>query len=69
MDIVFCGSSLWDLYHNASKQLYIIWNIAVRRLYELPRTAHTRLLTHIAGVPHVNRNLNCRFANLFIQSN
>ncbi len=52
----FYGSSLWDLYDNESKKFYITWNIAVRRLYDLPRTAHTRFLTHIAGVPHVNLN-------------
>ncbi len=34
---------------------------AVRRLYDLPMTAHTRFLNHIAGVPHVNLNLKCRF--------
>ncbi len=59
----FYGSSLWELYDNDSKKLYITWNIAVRRLYDLHRT---RFLTHIAGVPHVNLNLNCRFANFFI---
>ncbi len=47
---------------NDSKRLYITWNIAVPRLYDLPRTTHTRFLTHIAGVPHVNLNLKCRFA-------
>ncbi len=41
------GSSLWELYDNDSKTLYITWNIAVCRLYDLPRTAHTRFLTHI----------------------
>ncbi len=30
--------------------------------YNLLGTAHTRFLTHIAGVPHVNLNLKCRFA-------
>ncbi len=44
------------------KSYIIIWNIAVHRLYDLPRTAHTRFLTHIAGVPYVNLNLKCRFA-------
>ncbi len=53
------GSSLWN---NDSKKLYIIWNIAVCRLYDLPRTAHARFLTHIAGVPHLNLNFKCRFA-------
>ncbi len=60
----FYGSSLWDLYDNDSKKLliYITLNIALCRLYDLPRTAHTRFLTRIAGVPHVNLNLKCRFA-------
>ncbi len=61
-DYSFYGSSLWDLYDNDSKKLYITWNIAVRSLYDLPRTAHTSFITHIAGVPHVNLNLKCRFA-------
>ncbi len=60
----FYGSSFWHLYDNNSKTLYITWNIAVCRLYDLPRTAHTRFLTHIAGVPHVNLNLKCRFAKV-----
>ncbi len=58
----FYGPYLWDLYDNDSKRLYITWNIAVCRLYHLPRTTHTRFLTHIAGVPHVNHNLKCRYA-------
>ncbi len=32
----FYGSSLYDLYDNDSNKLYITWNIAVRRLYDLP---------------------------------
>ncbi len=56
------GSSLWDLYDNDSKTLYIIWNIAILSLYDLPRIADTRFLSHIAGVPHINLNLKCRFA-------
>ncbi len=51
---IFYSSSLWDLYDNDSKTLYMTWNIAVHRLYDLPRTAHTRFL------PHVNLNLKCK---------
>ncbi len=64
----FYCSSLWDLYDNDIKRLYITWNIAVRRLYDLPRTAHTRFLTHIAYVPHVNLNLKCRFAKFLYKA-
>ncbi len=52
-----CGTSMTMILKS-----YITWNIAVRILYDLPRTAHTRFLTHIAGVPHVNLNIKCRFA-------
>ncbi len=64
MDIVFYGSSLWDLYGNACNHLYTTWNIAVRRLYELPRTAHTRLLCNITNLPHIKHNLKCRLLSL-----
>ncbi len=43
----FYGSSLWNLHDNDSKTLYVTWNIAVCRLYDLPRTAHTRFLIHM----------------------
>jgi hypothetical protein len=60
MDIVL-WSSLWNLYDNACDKLYTTWNIAVRRLCDLPWMAHTRFLSHIAGIAHVNLNLKCRF--------
>ncbi len=68
MAIVFYGSSLWDLNDNDSKKLYITLNIAVCRLYDLPRTAHTRFLTHIVGLPHVNLNLKYRFAKFLYKA-
>ncbi len=68
MAIVCYGSSLWYLYDNDSKMLCITWNIAVRRLYDLPRTGHTRFVTHIAGVPHGNLNLKCRFVKLLYKA-
>lgn len=58
----FYGSSLWDLYDNACKNLFTTWNIAMRRIFHLPRDAHTRFLSHIAGVSHLKHNLKCRFA-------
>ncbi len=61
----FYGSSLWDLYGNACNHLYTTWNISVRRLYELPRTAHTRLLCNITNLPHVKHDLKCRFIKYF----
>ncbi len=57
----FYGSSLWDLDGNACNHLYTTSNIAVRRLYELPRTVHTRLIYNITNLPHIKHNLKCRF--------
>ncbi len=57
----FYGSSLWDLYGNACNHLCTTWIIAVCRLYELPRTAHTRLLCNITNLSHIKHNLKCRF--------
>ncbi len=54
-----------DRYDKDNKMLYITWNIAVHILHDLPMTAHSRFLNHIAGVPHVNLNLKCKFANFF----
>ncbi len=31
------------------------------KLYELPRTDHTRLLYNITNLPHIKHNLKCRF--------
>ncbi len=52
-----------EIYDNTSKQLYITWNIAVRRLYDLLRIAHTKLLNQIPGVPHAKLNLKCMSIN------
>jgi hypothetical protein len=64
----FYGSSLWNLYSNACNHLYTTWNIAVRRLYDSPRTAHTRFLNHIGGIPHINLDLKCRFAKFLYKA-
>ncbi len=47
--------------------LYVSWLVPyLSVLYCIVLTAHTRFLTHIAGVPHVNLNLKCRFAKFVI---
>ncbi len=49
--IVTHGYSFYwsSLYGNAFNHWYTTWNIAVPRLYELPRTAHVRLLRNITN--------------------
>ncbi len=57
----FYGSPLWRLYDQTADKLYKTWNIAIRRLLGLPKTTHTRFLTHIADIPHIKHSLKCRF--------
>ena len=63
----FYGSCLWDLYSPATKQLYICWNIAIRKLYKLPYRTHTRLLEPISGIKHMKYFLKLRYIK-YIQS-
>ncbi len=64
----YYNKSINPVHTHDSKKLYITLNIAVCRLYDLTRTAHTRFLTRIADVPHVNLNLKCRFAKFLYKA-
>ena len=57
----FYGSPLWDLYGISAKSLYKTWNIAIRKLYDLPYRAHTRFLDNISGASHLSISLKMRF--------
>jgi hypothetical protein len=57
----FYGCTLWDLYSKSASQLYVTWNIALRRLYNLPYKTHTRFLEHISDLRHVSVSLKLRF--------
>lgn len=62
----FYGSSLWDLYGKAANRLYTTWNIAVRRLFNLPYRTHCRFLDDISELIHVNVSLKLRFVKFII---
>ena len=63
----FYGSQLWDICGSSIKTLLTAWNKAVRRIYKLPGTCHTRLLPHIMGCLSLKEQLICRFAK-FVQN-
>jgi hypothetical protein len=63
----FYGAALWDLYGNASNKLYTTWNIAIRRIFNLPYKTHRRFLDIISGLRHINVSLKLRFIN-FVNS-
>ena len=63
----FYGSNLWNLYDSSAHNLYKTWNIALRKLYNLPYRTHTRFLDFICNVRHIHLSLKLRFVS-FIQS-
>ena len=42
------------------------WNIALRKLYNLPYRCHTRYLKHVTGLDHISFTLKRRFIKFFI---
>ena len=63
----FYGAPLWNLYGYGTKKLYTTWNIAMRKLLDLPYQTHTRFLDVISGLQHVKLSLKLRFLR-FINS-
>ena len=60
-DTSFYGSPLWDLYGNSAKKLYTTWNIAIRKLSNLPYRTHVRFLDLLADIHHIKVSLKIRF--------
>jgi hypothetical protein len=63
----FYGSCLWDLFSTAAEKLYISWNIAIRKLCNLPYRTHTRFLEPVSGISHLRYILKLRYIT-FVQS-
>jgi hypothetical protein len=63
----FYGSNLWNLYDSSSDRLFKTWNIALRKLFDLPYNTHTRFLDEICRARHISITLKLRFLS-FIQS-
>ena len=57
----FYGSVLWDLYGRACNKLYTTWNVAIRRLCNLPYKTHRRFLDILSDLRHINVSLKFRF--------
>ena len=58
----FYGSQIWEVSAKAIPKLCTTWNKAIRKIWKLPNTTHTNLLTSIANQMHVKEQLVCRFA-------
>ena len=61
----FYGCQLWDLSSNYIEDIYVAWQKAIRRIFNLPCNTHRYLLPFIAGSLHIRVNLVNRFNNFF----
>ena len=46
----FYGSNLWDLTANETQKVSNLWNLSVRDIYNLPRTARTYLIENMCSI-------------------
>ena len=63
----FYGSVLWNLGSKEVNRLEKSWNVAIRRVFNLPRESHCYLIEGVSDDPHVRTVLTRRFLS-FIQS-
>ena len=61
----FYGCQLWDLSSNSIEDIYVAWQKAIRRIFNLPCNTHRYLLPFVAGSSHIRVNLVNRFNNFF----
>jgi hypothetical protein len=59
----FYGSVLWNLSSKHVEKLEKSWNIAIRRMFDLPREAHCYLVEPVSEVDHVRTLMARRFIN------
>ena len=53
----FYGCQLWDLSSNYIEDMYVAWQKAIRRIFNLPCNTHRYLLPFVAGSSHIRVNL------------
>ena len=61
------GSNVWDLFSAESQRLYRSYNVALRTIFNLPRTTHRYLLESLSDTPHLYTQLLSRYVT-FSQS-
>ncbi len=60
----FYGSNLWDLYNKES--LGKTWNVAIRKVYNVPFQTHCRVLQHVSQLNHVTHMLKSGFIKFMV---
>ena len=59
----FYGAVLWDFNSNEFVKLEKTWNISIRVMLNLPRTAHRYLIEPLSGTHHLQKSIRRRFLN------
>ncbi len=57
----FYGSNLWDFYTKEFSSVCKTWNVAIRRIFNLPLQTHCRIVYKLCPFKHVEHSLKCRF--------
>ena len=57
----FTGSPLWDFNSECFESLCKTWNVSIRIMFDLPRTAHRYLIEPITEKPHIQFTIMKRF--------
>ena len=61
----FYGWQLWHLSSNYIEDIYVAWQKAIRRIFNLQYNTHRYLLPFVAGSSHIRVNLVNRYNNFF----
>ena len=62
----FYGAQVWDLFSKASESLYNTWNVAIRKMFELPFRTHRYFIEAISERRNLKSSLlkrEIKFAN------
>lgn len=65
----FYGSQLWDLYSYDVEKLYNSWNVAMRILFDVPRSTHRYLIEPISGTVHIKTIIASNFISFYNRLN
>ena len=57
----YYGCPLWRLEGNTIKQFFTTWRKCVRKVWEVPRMTHCRILNHLCQGPCIEAQILCRY--------
>ena len=55
------GSNTWNLFSSECNKIYTSYNVAIRNIYNLPRTTHRYMLEPLTEFPHLYTQLLARY--------